>query len=162
MDSLFHFILAILACMAVGLHRKHGFRVIIAVSLIAVLIDVDHFIFGGRTLLHNIWFIALVPIILFFVAYWYEHRKKPRVIKWQSYILLLLVVLVSHAMADLFQGGKLMIPNTPYPIISTTGVAFLIGFVVILSAHFIEDFIYFVDKKHNSIKTAFGKLKSEV
>lgn len=180
MDSLFHFVLAIIACMAVGLHRKHGLRIIVLISFFAVLIDIDHFIFAGQKYLHNIWLIAIIPIILFFIAYWYEHKQKKRSIRWQTYSLLLLVVMISHAVADYFSSEGLMLfypfskavimipswlamqlPNTPYAIISQASIALLIGFVVILLAHFIEDFIYFVEKKQEPVKTAIKDIKRE-
>lgn len=176
MDSLFHFILAILAGMAVGLHMKHGFRNIVFIALIAVLIDVDHFMFGGRSLFHNI-FTLLIPIGLFLFFYHFEKGK----IKYQSLSLILFAVLVSHFAADLFYGNSLpllwpfsqtpfalpewlmvKLVGTPYLIVSKEAIALLLGGGIIMLTHFVEDFIYFFEKKHLSFKKAINKVEEEV
>lgn len=178
MDSLFHFMLAIIAGMAVGLHKKHSLRTIILIALIAVLIDVDHFILGGRSIFHNIWFIFVLPVALFF--YFFKHEKKS--IKRQSYSLILLAVLASHLVADLFTEGAVMLfwplsmtayaipawvitklPISPYyTIISKEGIALTLGASIILLTHFTEDFIFFFRKKHLGLKKAIRKVKGEL
>ncbi len=177
MDSLFHFMLAIIAGMAVGLHKKHSFRTIVLIAFAAVIIDVDHFMFGGRSLFHNVWFIFALPILTFLLAYKYEKKS----IKWQSYSLILLAVLTSHLVADLFSEGSIMLfwpfsmtayvipaaavfslPATPYTIIGQNGIALTIGAAIILLTHFVEDFIYFFRKKHFGLKKTIKRLKGEL
>lgn len=184
MDSLFHFILAIMAAMIVGLHRKHGLRVVFLIALAAVFIDLDHWFIPSIVMkpLHNIFFIVLFPLALFLIFYKYE---KKRSIKWQTYALILLVVLVSHLVADFFYGPSNGVPllypfstaiylfpqytlGIPMPagdtgyIITPTAIAFLTGFIIFMLAHFIEDFVYYFRKKHMSFKKACKRVFSQI
>ena len=184
MDSLFHFLLAFMACLVVGLHRKHGLRIVFLFAVIAVLIDLDHWLMPGQVIkpMHNLFFVVLFPLALF--LYFYKYEKKGS-IKWQTYSLLLLVVLVSHVVVDYFYGSEHGVPlfwplsDKVYlipewslkfswagvydaAIMNSVSIAFLVGFLVFMSAHFVEDFIYLFKKQHMSAKKAWKNLLSQV
>ena len=184
MDSLFHFILAFMAAMVVGLHKKHGLRIIFIFAAIAVLIDLDHWIMPGVVTkpLHTIFIAVLLPLVLFLFFYKYEKKGS---IKWQSYSLILLVVLVSHLVTDYFYGSEhgvplfwpfidkvFLIPEWAWTfsiggvydaaIMNSVSVAFLIGFAIFMLVHFIEDFIFYFRKKHMSSSKALKKVFSQI
>ncbi len=188
MDSLFHFVFSVIAGLAINIHQKHKLNVLIGIALLAVAIDADHF-FGleARGTLHNVFVTFFLPIALFLFFYKYEnslfakgyHRTKS--IKYQTYALLLLVMLMGHVVGDLFyEGGvKFLYPFsneqfsippirmtveqvipplttfTPYPwgnIVSRDGIALSLYAMILFSAAFIEDFIFFFERKHESIR----------
>jgi len=107
MDSLAHFILALLAGMAMGLHRKHKVTYIAFISFLAVLIDLDHFLvpLGYETVyrsLHNVYITILAPSLLFLAAYYFE-RNTPSD-RYQTFFLILTVMLAGHVIADMIYG----------------------------------------------------------
>ena len=69
MDSLFHFIFPIIAALAAKVHVKHEIRNILIVGVLAVLIDVDHFVGVERATFHNIFVTVLIPIIIIILAF---------------------------------------------------------------------------------------------
>jgi membrane-bound metal-dependent hydrolase YbcI (DUF457 family) len=106
MDTLSHFVLSVLAGMAVGLHRKHKLTYVVLVSFLAVLIDVDHFLvpLGYETYyrsMHNIFVAILLPFLLFLLAAYVE-RKSARY-RLQTFFLLLTIMLTGHLIADMLE-----------------------------------------------------------
>ena len=66
--------LALLAGLAMGLHRRHKVSYVALVSLVSVFIDLDHFLvpLGYETdyrSMHNIFVAILIPLGLFFISY---------------------------------------------------------------------------------------------
>ncbi|MEA3229371.1 MAG: metal-dependent hydrolase [archaeon] len=171
MDTLFHFTFSIIVGLALGIHKKHKLKTLIAIAFLSILVDIDHFMgIASRGAFHNIFFVFFIPLGLFFIAYIYENRKS---IKYQTYSLLLLVMLTGHLVSDWLYGGtvKLFYPFSTAiysfpkytleatsqfysPIISGDGIMLTVYALVLLSAVFIEDFIYFFETKHEQIKKA--------
>lgn len=97
MDSLFHFVFPIIAALAARLHLKHPIKSILAAAIIAVLLDLDHFIGFERATFHNIFVTILIPLILLYLSF---HLKLNRYYK--GFFILLLIFLSSHLFLDLF------------------------------------------------------------
>jgi len=170
MDTLFHFIFSIIAGMALGLHLKHKLEIVVLAAAFSLLIDLDHF--GGfitRGSFHNIFIFLLLPFVLFLLAYIYEKPKGQ--IKWQSFFLLLLVMLAGHVAADSFSEGKVllfyplsmkeigmisegtrMFDSIHPAVVEKEGIALALYFIILAGAVFIEDFIFFFEKQHESFK----------
>jgi lysylphosphatidylglycerol synthetase-like protein (DUF2156 family) len=107
MDTLSHFTLALLAGMAVGLHRKHRLRYVIFISLLSVLIDLDHFLvpMGYSTeyrSMHSIWIAVLIPLLLFTAAHILERKSGKD--GWQTFFLLMMIMLTGHLVTDMIGG----------------------------------------------------------
>jgi len=106
--------LAVLAGMAFGLHRKHGLKYLISLSLLSVLIDLDHFLvpMGYATeyrSMHSIWIATLLPAALFFVSRAFENGTDGD--GWQTFFLLMTVMLTGHLVMDMTGGPvKLLYP----------------------------------------------------
>ncbi|MCK5334342.1 MAG: metal-dependent hydrolase [Candidatus Aenigmarchaeota archaeon] len=178
MDTLFHFIFSFIAGMAV-FRGKHKVSVIATIALLSILVDIDHF-FGlsARGTFHNVFIVFLVPLVAFITAYFYEKKKS---IKLQTYALLLMVMLLGHVTADTFYGGGVMLlyplSETSFeapgflvtitdtfhsPIVSRDGVALAIYAIILLLAVFVEDFIYFFEKKNQKIRDAIKSAKDDL
>ena len=169
MDTLYHFVFSIIVGLAIGLHIKHKFRIVAALAFLSVLVDVDHFLgLSARGTFHNIFFMFFIPVVLFLIFYAYEEKKS---IKFQSYSLILLVMLMGHLVSDIMYGGgvKLFYPFSDVmysapaytvlvtsgfysPVISGDGIILLVYALILFSAVFAEDFIYFFEKKHEGVK----------
>lgn len=183
MDSLFHLVFSVIAGLAINIHQKHKLNVLIGIALLSVAIDADHFFgFEARGALHSAFVTFFLPIALFLFFYKYENRlfaqgyHRTKSIKYQTYALLLLVMLMGHIVGDLFYEGQVKffypfsneefsippirmtveqaIPPlttfTPYPwgsIVSRDGIALLLYAMILFSAAFIEDFIFFFERK---------------
>ena len=184
MDPLFHFIFSVVVAFALGLHRKHKAFFVIGVAVAASLIDLDHLIsifYNPVNSIyfapfHNLFFVILFPLILFLISFYKE--KGTSSIKWQSFSLILFVLLFGHLLADSFDHPVFLLfpfssesfffPNTAlvfshiYPLITSFGLMSLIYFIVISLVLFVEDFIYFFEKKHerfsNAVKDVFKDL----
>ena len=177
MDSLFHFIFAFIVGLALGLHIKHKLTFVFFVALLATLIDVDHLfllfnpaMFPVNEPLHNIFVIALLPFVLFLIAFYFERKKGS--IYFQSFFLILMVLLIGHVVADMFYRPiallyplstmqfafpdfELLLPSEFYlPLISKQGLALAAYALVVLAGVFVGDFIYFFEKKHERAKQA--------
>jgi len=179
MDTLFHFIFSIIVGLAIGMHRKHKISILVMLAFLSILVDVDHFLgLSSRGTFHNVFFVFFVPILLFFIFYAYEERKS---IKLQTYSLILLVMLTGHLVSDMLHGSavKLFYPfsNTLYtfpqytilatsdffsPIVSGDGLMLLVYSLILLSAVFVEDFIYHFEKKHESVKKALSGVRKDL
>lgn len=178
MDTLFHFVFSIMAGMAV-FRGKHKLPAVVTLAFLLVLLDADHF-FGMSTrgTFHNIFIVFVVPLVAFYIFYLYEDKKS---IKLQTYALTLMVMLAGHVAADMFYGGGVMLfypfsttsvtapnflllaTNRFYaPIISRDGVALAVYSIVLMFAFFIEDFIYFFEKKHQKIKSAIASTRKDI
>ena len=97
MDSLFHFIFPMIAALAARVHIKHPIRNILFVALLAVLIDVDHFIGLERALFHNVFITIFIPLAL--MAFVFPLDKKYYL---KGFTLLLIIFLSSHLVLDVF------------------------------------------------------------
>lgn len=171
MDSLFHFVFAFIAGMAVNTKLDHRPFWVALVALSAVLIDVDHLIFAYTRTFHSLVFVVGVPALLFYAAY---HREKESdSITYQSLAILLFVMLVGHVIADMFDGGTLRLF---YPFLSAEftvpasvelnflkanwfvstrdGAAIAVYGAVIGLAYYAEEFIYFFEERHESAANA--------
>ena len=168
MDALFHFLFAIIAGMAIGLHKKHGLLDIIVISFVVnILIDIDHFIFDYPRALHNIFVVFFLPLILFIIFHFVERGKS---IKLRSYILIAFVMLAGHILTDLLTGEIrlfyplsnfalnapsfiLNISKTQYmPLIAKEGIVLLIYMIIIFPAYYIERLLYSIDRKRTGLK----------
>jgi hypothetical protein len=107
MDSLSHYIFSVLAGMAVGLHKKHKLRYVLFISLLAVLLDLDHFLvplgfLSEHRSLHTVYFATLAPSILFLISYCFERKAEKD--RFQTFFLLLGIMLTGHLIADMIEG----------------------------------------------------------
>ena len=179
MDTLFHFIFSIIVGLSINTRITHKLRTLIAIAFLSILVDIDHFMgAGSRGTFHNIFFVLFLPFLMLLIFYVYENKKS---IKLQTYSLLLLVMLTGHVVGDMMVGGtvKLLYPfsNTMYafpqhtilatsefysPVVSGDGLMLLVYSAILLSATFIEDFIYFFEKKHEQVKTALMNAKTDL
>jgi len=176
MDSLFHFIFPIIAALAAKVHVKHEIRNILIVGVLAVLIDIDHFIGVERATFHNIFVTVLIPIIIIILAFSLRVRYSLK-----GFSILLLIFLSSHTFLDLFSGSPGValfypISNTYYSlefgitvpmttkfvpsviegyVISSLGLGILIYLIIIiLPCLFLDDIIETMEKKHESFRKA--------
>lgn len=159
MDTLFHFIFALMGGMAVGFFRKYSINLIIFASFTSILIDLDHFLVplklaSSYTLLHNIFIVFFLPLFLFLLARYYEDTIHPT--KLQTFFLLMMIMLTGHVIADMFCGPimllypldntGLMIPDIEImltnsfssPVIGNGGIAIAMYALVILFGIFID------------------------
>jgi len=178
MDTLFHFVFPIIAALAARIHVKHPVKIILSTALLAVLIDLDHFIFLERATFHNVFITILLPFLLIFLSF---HFKTKYFIK--GFFILLLLFLSSHTFLDTFTGGvallyplseqyysinfALTIPLeskfSPYliegVIVSSLGLGiFLYFLVIILPCLFLDEIIEKMEEKHEDFLKAFKDL----
>lgn len=177
MDMLFHFVFSVIVGMAV-FRGKHKLSAVASLAFISIFIDADHFLgMTARGTFHNVFFVFLVPFMAFLVFYRYENRKS---IKLQTYALLLMVMLAGHITADMFYGGgvkllylisdasfsapdlSLFVSSQYSPFISRDGIALSIYALILLSAFFIEDFIYFFEEKHEKLRKAIKNAREDL
>jgi membrane-bound metal-dependent hydrolase YbcI (DUF457 family) len=145
--------------------------------MIAVFLDIDHFIGVTRGSLHNIFVTLLLPIILFILALKLEKKGD----YYKNVSLVLLLFLFSHPILDMFteEGVVLFYPfSTQFYdlsylsltivlpsgiqayVISTAGVGLTIYFLMVLSAIFVEDFLK-VLKRERKLEKALVKTMEE-
>lgn len=176
MDSLFHFVFAFIAGMALNLHRRYKLEFIFLASLFAVFIDFDHFLVGPANFrpLHTVFVTALAPFLFFLTAFYVERRTGS--IKLQTFFLVLMAMLIGHVVADLFGPSPIQlfyplstqgynIPDYEFlatqafysPIISKEGIALAAYALILLSILFVEDFIYWHEKHHLRLAKALQK-----
>lgn len=173
MDTLFHFMLALIGGFALNSRRSYSVLFLFSAALVSVLIDADHFIFAYRRTFHNVFTVVLIPLALFYLAYLYEDRRSIRL---QSFFLVLMVMLMGHVITDLAAtpGGLMLfypvshayysVPKVEImatsdfysPLVSTLGIALLLYGLLISFGLFIEDFIYFFEEKHEKLKRALS------
>ncbi|MBW2977512.1 metal-dependent hydrolase [Candidatus Woesearchaeota archaeon] len=170
MDSLFHFIFSITGGAASGIHTKHNVLTLLSLGFLATIIDIDHFFGTPRGTLHNLFLAAVIPLIFFLIFF----MKKKRF--YQNICLLIMIFLVGHVVADLFEQGGVMvfyplsekiykIPGSwelgvgeyPAGLISTDGIAITLYFLIIMTAAFVDDFTYFLEVKHEKPRKAFAR-----
>ncbi len=175
MDTLSHFILALLAGLAMGLHRKHKLSLIVFISFCSILIDLDHFLLslGYATQccpFHNIFIVFLIPLTLFLISYYLE-RNSPSD-KFQVFFLLLTVMLTGHLIADMvgrpvqifYPVSDMMVsipkvdiqatPDFPSSIVNSHGIGMAIYAVIIFIGVFIHDILYHQRRKHLNFRDA--------
>jgi membrane-bound metal-dependent hydrolase YbcI (DUF457 family) len=167
MDSLAHFMLALMAGLAVGLHRRHKVRYVALVALLAVLIDLDHFLvlIGIGTVyrsMHNVFVAVMLPLLLFELSWFFE--RKTASFGFQTFFLLLTIMLAGHVIADMVgsPGVKLLYPfsNADYSlpdivfalpngweIVGRDGVYLSIYGAVVFVGALIHDALYYEEKK---------------
>jgi len=177
MDTLFHFVFPLIIILAARPNIKHKITIAIIFALLASLfIDLDHF--GpllARGTFHNVFVTLLIPAALFVLAMKFEKKGN----NFKNMSLILLLVLFSHPIADMFtEGGvALFYPITdqrfdftglsvlsPIPIntgsdayiVSTAGVGLTIYFLMLLGIIFVEDFVTIL-KKEKRIDRAIEK-----
>ena len=65
MDSLFHFLFLIIGALAARFHVKHGFRTVMILGFLTVIIDIDRYVYGfEKMLFHNLFFTVGLPLVL--------------------------------------------------------------------------------------------------
>jgi hypothetical protein len=178
MDTLSHFIFSVLGGMAVGLHKKHKLRYVVFISLLAVLIDLDHFLvpWGNileRRSMHTIYFAILAPAILFLASRHYErHTEKDR---FQTFFLLLGIMLTGHLIADMIEGPvKIFYPlsnaNITLPkvniqatkdfqstIVGQYGIGLAAYAIIIFSGALLHDTLWHARRDKSGYKNALHK-----
>lgn len=172
MDSLFHFVFAFIAGMAINARIGHHTPLqVAAVAFLSILIDVDHVLFAYNRAFHTVFIAVLLPLLLFYTAYRYERRTGG--IRYQSLAILLLVMLVGHVIADMLNGGALQvlyplsdvtihIPSAlrlsfiqkNWYLLSPDGVALAVYGGVIAAAYYTEAFIERFEKSHEAMGAA--------
>ncbi|MFH1257487.1 MAG: metal-dependent hydrolase [Candidatus Micrarchaeota archaeon] len=179
MDSLFHFVFSVIGALALDLHKKHRMWFVFAAAAFAVAIDFDHFFNIDPNYakpLHNIFFVVLVPLILFYFSYRLERNRKPRSTLMQQFWLVVMVMLVGHLIMDMFYSIDYRIllfyplsyasysfadlplptPLMKYDFITSQGVALLVYFVVLMTILLVEDFIKWHEEKHENVKRSIN------
>ncbi len=159
MDTLFHFSIVLFALVPLGLHKKYGWKVVLALAFTAILVDLDHFMMKDFKPLHNVFFMILLPLILFLIFYKLKNEKL------QIFALLVLIVLSSHLAIDFFyaplRGAPLLFPfsATEYrfpqftwevpqgDIFSPRSLALVSGFSILMLAGFVDKFIHAIRKQ---------------
>ncbi|MDY6769239.1 MAG: metal-dependent hydrolase [Candidatus Nanohaloarchaea archaeon] len=175
MDSLFHFVFAFIAGMAVNVKLDHEPMWVAVVALSAVLIDIDHLLFLAGVLpfprtFHALLFTVAAPLLLFYAAYLYERGTDS--ITYQSLSLLLLVMMIGHVTADLFNEGaiRLFYPFTGtaftapqvtvsvvkegWHVVTPESIVLALYGGIIGLAYYAEEFIYFFEEKHETVGNA--------
>jgi len=180
MDSLFHFIFPIIAALAARLHIKHPVRNILIAAVLAVVVDIDHFIGIPRATTTNIFVLVIVPLI--FVIHTFSRKNNYNT---KGLSILILIFLSSHLFLDMFSGGvALFYPlsleyysiefNVPISwsswqgqeleglIVSSLGLGILLYFIIIiLPCLFLDDIIEIMEEKHESFRKAVKDLLSQ-
>jgi membrane-bound metal-dependent hydrolase YbcI (DUF457 family) len=176
MDSLFHFLFPMMAALAARIHIKHGIETVLGLSLVTVLLDIDHVFGVSRATFHNIFITLLVPLILVFLAFRYE--KKGNYYKVLS--LALLLFLFSHPILDMFTEGGVAwlypfsdtyyaptlsitvdISGSAAPLISTASIGLLIYFGIILLVLFLEDLISILKRERSLLRATEDTIRLE-
>ena len=175
MDTLFHFVFAILAGLAFGLHRKHRLSLIIFTGFCSILIDLDHFLvpLGYATQyrsFHNIFIIFVIPCILFLIFHYLERNRASD--KFQIFFLLLMVMLIGHVIADMFYSSvqilyplsdrAFSLPDVTIqatdkfssPVVAPQGIGIAIYGITIFIGTFIHDILYHQKHNHVNLETA--------
>jgi membrane-bound metal-dependent hydrolase YbcI (DUF457 family) len=176
MDILFHFIFPLIIALAAKVHVKHELRDILIAGILAVLIDLDHFIGLERATFHNIFITLLLPIIIVILAFSFKGKYN-----FKGFSILLLIFLSSHLVLDVFPGPiALFYPfsnnyygfnfNIAIPIksklapegylVSSLGLGILIYFIIIvLPCLYLDEIIEIMEKKHESFRKAIKEMK---
>lgn len=170
MDTLFHIVFGFIAGMAVNMRLKHAPVYVAAVAIMAVLIDIDHFLFAYSRTFHTVFITVGIPALLFILAYRYEQGSDA--IRYQSLVILLFVMLNGHLVADLFGSDlRLLYPlsdtafgipatweitfaKDSWPLIAPEGIVMAVYGTIIAAAYYAEEVIYFVERQHTSIRAA--------
>ncbi len=174
MDTLFHLVFGFIAGMAVNVRLKHRPVTVFGVALVSVLIDIDHLLFAYPRTFHSLFVIVPVSVAVFYSAYRYE-RGTDRIM-YQSLSLLLFVMLVGHVVADMFNEGgvKLLYPfvettftvpqwtltvfQQGWAVVSPDGIALAVCGGIIALAYYTEQFIYFFENQHETLRQAIDDL----
>ncbi|MDO9536764.1 MAG: hypothetical protein Q7J68_00405 [Thermoplasmata archaeon] len=113
------------------LEYKHPRRIsiIVLLGLIGTLPDFDHFLpmYNGAKMFHNLFFLAVLPILLLFLAHFIETRRTPLSSVYQRFIMCATVVLVGHLILDAIAG------NTISPGFPTSSFSFSLNSAPILT-----------------------------
>ncbi|MEA3254748.1 MAG: metal-dependent hydrolase [Candidatus Altiarchaeota archaeon] len=175
MDSLSHFILAVLAGLALGLHRKHRIHLIVFISFCSVLIDLDHFLVplgyaSQYRSFHNVFVVFFLPFSLFLLSCFLERNGSSD--RFQVFFLLLTVMLIGHVIADMIDGPVqifypvsdvgVSVPNVDIqatsdfisPIVNSHGLGLAIYAVVIFVGVFIHVVLFHMRRKRLSLGDA--------
>lgn len=161
--------ISFLSGMAVAPKIKHRTETVAILAVFSAFIDIDHVLFSFPRAFHSVFLLLLIPTAGFLVASRYREEVKFRI---QTGSILLFVMIFGHMAVDLFNEGviKPLYPisnisvSSPEIYISTlkenwyvfTPESFLIGMnaVIVLSAYYAENFIYFLEEKNENIRQA--------
>ena len=177
MDTLTHYALSLFAGLSIVRRRRHKIIYMLSVSLLAVLIDLDHFLvpLGIETIyrsMHNVFAVILLPLIFFLASYHYEKDST----RYSTLFLVLTVMLCGHLLADMINGDgvELLYPisNHAYSlpqvdirtynnwqVVGPFGLALGIYALIILAGILANDALYRIKKKK---MTPFGAFKESV
>ncbi len=174
MDLLSHFILALLAGLAMGLHRKHRLSLIVFISFCSILIDLDHFLVplgyaSQYRSFHNVFVVFFLPLTLFLLSYLLERKTQSN--RFQTFFLLLTVMLTGHVIFDLtgpvqifypLSDMKVSIPKVnvqvtddlPWAIVQPAGVGLALYALIVFLGALLHDTLYHKKHKHLSSRDA--------
>jgi len=163
MQPIVHFLLSIVAGLGVGMHLENKIKknsLILILAFACTSIDIDH-IFpiyqnSGVKIFHNVFVFIIIPITLFLIFYFYEHKKNSSI--GQRACILLAVMFVGHMFLDGTSGSMpFFYPLRPerYAIVNmgvtidpsffkltSLELIMIIWGGFILSANLLETFIY--------------------
>ncbi len=170
MDLLSHFILALLAGLAVGLHRKHRLSLIVFISFCSVLIDLDHFLVplgyaSQHRSFHNVFVVFFLPLSLFLVSYLLERNSRSD--RFQTFFLLLTVMLTGHVIFDMtgpvqifypLSDMKISLPKVNVQatddfystIVNSAGIGLALYALIVFLGALLHDTLYHKKHKHLS------------
>lgn len=110
MQPIVHFLLSIVAGLGVGMHLENKIKknsMILFLALACTCIDIDHLFpiyqNSGIKIFHNVFVFIVIPIILFLIFYFYEHKKNSSI--GQRACILLAVMFLGHMFLDGISGS---------------------------------------------------------
>ncbi len=187
MQSIVHFLLSIVAGLAIAPHienRTKKYSLIFLLALATTSIDLDHFLpfyqETGIKIFHNVFVFVVFPIALFLAFCLYERKKGSSIM--QRVSLLLCIMFVGHMFLDAISAGGLplfyplssfkftigeMAVASDSPVFSLTSaqVLMLIWGAMIFGANIAETLIYNDVEGHGSydswLKSPWKYIKSK-
>jgi len=179
MDTLFHFLFTLMALYAARVHVRHHHLAPFFFAFVATLPDIDHF-FGmvPRATLHNVFVVVLFPLVLIMLAFKYEKYG----VFWKQMSILLLLVLVSHPILDLFTSYSVLffypvsmqpvdlthfnyfvgIEGGSYPVMSSDSMGVLIYSLILAGAFFLEELVDIQDRTRKGFGYALRMLGYQI
>jgi hypothetical protein len=102
-----HFIISLGIAFALEINYTRRYLLILSLGIIGILPDIDHIIpsLGGAGILHNTFFLGILPLALFMGAYMIEDNRSPDSSKLQRYMVCVTVILLGHLLLDLIAGN---------------------------------------------------------
>lgn len=182
MDTLSHFVLAVFAGLVVCLHRERGLGLVVFAGFCSVLIDLDHFLVplgftGEYRLFHNVFFVFLLPCVLFLVSFFFGRGSFFG--RLWVFFLLLCVMLSTHVVCDMVGecvplfypvwGGGVSLPDVDVQatgdfdstVVDSHGICLAVYALIVFIGVFVYDTFYHLRHKRlglgDALRCALGE-----